>query len=96
MKIYVGCFAPHVGPPRPNQMRLVWREVAREQDLPRVVEYTCGCEDTFYELCREAGLAYIRRITRLDGAVQAIHETYRWRCKETHEVWIALLNGEAQ
>ncbi|MEU6725956.1 hypothetical protein ABZ917_19825 [Nonomuraea wenchangensis] len=95
MKIYVGCFAPHVGPPRPDQMYLVWREVAGEQDPPRVIEYTCECEDTVYELCREAGLAY-SRIIRLDGVVQAVHETYRWRSKEAQDVWVALLKGEAR
>ncbi|MEV0626784.1 hypothetical protein ACI2LC_08410 [Nonomuraea wenchangensis] len=61
-----------------------------------MIEYTCECEDTVYELCREAGLAYIRRITRLDGVVQSVHETYRWRFKEAQDVWIALLKGEAR
>lgn len=96
MSIYVGCFAPHVGPPRPNYMRLVWREVVREQGPPRVIEYTCECEDTVYERCREGGLAYIRRTTRLGGVVHQVHETYRWRSKKAHDVWIALLNGEAR
>lgn len=77
-------------------MRLVWREVVREQGPPRVIEFTCECEDIIYERCREGGLVYIRRTTRLDGVVQQIHETYRWRSKEAQDAWIALLNGEAR
>ncbi|GAA3700175.1 hypothetical protein GCM10022224_077620 [Nonomuraea antimicrobica] len=95
MNIYAGCLAPHVAPPRPDHMRLVWREVTREQDPPRVIEYTCACEDLVYELCREGGLAYIRRTEHRDGVVQRIHETYRWRCKEALSVWIALFDGRA-
>jgi hypothetical protein len=59
-------------------MRLVWREVVRKQDPPRVIEYTCECEDIVDERWREGGLAYIRRTTRVDGVVQQVHETYRW------------------
>ncbi len=77
-------------------MQLVWREIVREQGTPRVLEYTCQCEDIVYAHCREGGLAYIRRTTRLDGVVQQIHETYRWQDKKTQDVWIALLNGEAR
>lgn len=71
-------------------------EVVREQGPPRVIEFTCECEDIIYERCREGGLVYIRRTTRLDGVVQQIHETYRWRSKEAQDAWIALLNGEAR
>jgi hypothetical protein len=77
-------------------MRLVWREVVREQGPLRVTDYTCDCEDTVYERCREGGLAYIRRTTRLAGVVRQVDETYRWRSKEAQDVWIALLNGEAR
>jgi hypothetical protein len=67
-------------------MRWVWREVVREQGPPRVIECTCECEDIVYERCRGAGLAYIRRTTRLDGVVLRVHETYRWRSKKTQDV----------
>jgi hypothetical protein len=95
VSLIADCLSFHVAPPRPDHMRLVWRDPFKAEDRVRVAAWTCDCVDTVYELCHAAGQAYIRRTQRSHGSVQS-HETYRWRFSEAQGVWLALLDGGAR
>ncbi|MER7129433.1 hypothetical protein [Streptosporangium saharense] len=75
-------------------MKLVWRAPCPVEPV-RVIEWSCECRSTVYELCLAGGQAFLRRTHHFNGARQ-VHETYRWPIREGYGVWRALLCGQAR
>ncbi|MEV4176097.1 hypothetical protein [Nonomuraea sp. NPDC049709] len=83
----------HVPRPRPGFTRLRWERL-REGSAARIRDYTCDCQNPYYELCSAGGQYFIRRTWLRNGTVQ-VHETARGRVAKAMEVWSKLLSGEA-
>ncbi|MEV8638616.1 hypothetical protein AB0395_43865 [Streptosporangium sp. NPDC051023] len=75
-------------------MKLVWRAQCLAERV-RVIEWSCDCRSTVYELCHAGGQAFIRRTHRFNGA-RLVRETYRWPVRQGDDVWRALLCGQAR
>ncbi|WP_271222641.1 hypothetical protein [Streptosporangium carneum] len=80
--------------PVPDHMKLVWR-VPCPAERVRVIEWSCECRSTVYELCLAGEQAFLRRPHHFNGARQ-VHETYRWPIRQGDDVWRALLCGQAR
>ncbi|GAB1821087.1 hypothetical protein HerbRD11066_42510 [Herbidospora sp. RD11066] len=84
------CLSPHPGRAQEDQRELMWRAPVGDRP-PRVIEWTCDCLPTVYELCESGGQAYLRRTSR--GKVE---ETPRVNVNEGRAIWSDLLAGRAQ
>ncbi|GAA3443270.1 hypothetical protein GCM10018955_27080 [Planomonospora venezuelensis] len=84
--------SPHPITPRPGARQLRWNATA-PGDVRRVLEHTCPCRSTTYELCALGGHRVIRRTVR---HLDAIHYAGPWPQRETEVWWISLLMGQAR
>lgn len=92
-------FAPH--PPGQAESLMVsldWREEVRSihhrADRQRVIDYTCSCRETSYELLGVGGRYQFRRIHRSNPKVVAYAGP--WQRIKAKELWRLLLRGEAR
>jgi hypothetical protein len=86
--------SPHPATPITGRIELRWCD-----DSPgdgRVVEWTCSCVMTHYELVSYGGLYRIRRHTVPRRDVPPISYTGGWRRPEGYEWWRRLLAGQAR
>ncbi|MFF5206619.1 hypothetical protein [Streptosporangium sp. NPDC000396] len=89
------CLSPHLGVAQRDHVRLVWWRFYQTFERVRVMEWTCACRSTVYELCEGGGRAFIRRIVQLENDHQ-VHETHRWSIAEARANWTNLLSGKAR
>jgi translation initiation factor IF-1 len=75
-------------------MQLIWQERPARNERARVVDWTCPCRTTSYELCRLGGQSHIRRTRHTEQGDVVIHETHQWSFTKADEVWKALLEGD--
>ncbi|GIH69198.1 hypothetical protein Mth01_14510 [Sphaerimonospora thailandensis] len=86
--------SPHPGPPLPGRTELFW--CGEVPGLGRVVEHTCLCIMTEYELLSYGGTYRIRRTTIPRAGVPTVSFTGGWRRPEAYEWWFRLLTGQAR
>ncbi|GLW09370.1 hypothetical protein Misp01_44990 [Microtetraspora sp. NBRC 13810] len=60
-----------------------------------VLEWTCACQPTYYELCQSGGLVYVRRTVKHSGGSE-VSETQRVWMKRAYQTWTAVLRGQAR
>lgn len=85
--------SPHEATPVPECRRLAWH--AEFPGDGRVVEHTCNCGMTEYELISYGGLYRIRRTTaRTD--IPPVSYTHGWHRPEAYDWWRRLLSGYAR
>ncbi len=86
------CLSPHVAAMRRGSGRLRWYAVDPYARRVRVVDWTCACRATVYELCVAGGRAFVRRTVQGEPVAQ-VHETDWASLGQTREIWGALLAG---
>lgn len=86
------CLAPHLPPPQPSCVRLVWLS-PRNEPRHRALAWTCHCADVAFELCAAGGQTLLRRT---DSSTGKICETHRMSMREGEVTWQALLSGRAR
>ncbi|WP_157248842.1 hypothetical protein [Nonomuraea typhae] len=86
------CLSPHVTAVRRGSGRLRWNVVDPYGRPVRVIEWTCACRATVYELCLAGGRAFIRRTVQGEPVAKT-HETDWASLRQTREIWGALLAG---
>lgn len=84
--------SPHPLTPRPGVAELSWSPFA-PGEVRRVVDYTCACRSTVYELCAFGGQLIVRRSVRHLGTV---HYAGPWRHREAERRWVSLLAGQVR
>ncbi|WP_406319568.1 hypothetical protein OHA77_19810 [Streptosporangium sp. NBC_01639] len=82
----------HVAPLQSQHERVAWRSQAPRAD--RIREHTCPCRRITYEFCMAGGLAFVRRTYRHDGI--AVHESSWLQTRETEQLWLRILLGQAR
>lgn len=85
--------SPHAAVPLKNRAELEWSKIFPGDG--RVVEYTCDCGMTVYELISYGGVFRIRRTTSAKD-VPPVSYTHGWRRLEALEQWRLLLAGQAR
>ncbi|WP_157530690.1 hypothetical protein [Microtetraspora niveoalba] len=87
--------APHPAIPLVGRHEFRW--ITESLGPGRVVEHTCGCAMTSYELISHAGVYQICRRTLPRAGVPALSWTAeRWRRSDAYEWWHRLLSGRAR
>lgn len=79
--------------PLKNRTALEWLNTSPGEG--RVIEHTCGCGMTGYELLSYGGLYRIRRTTSRKD-VPPVSYTHAWRRLEALKQWSLLLGGQAR
>ncbi|GIH67837.1 hypothetical protein [Sphaerimonospora thailandensis] len=88
--------SPHPAVPLPGRTAFRWIEESLGQ-RGRVIEHTCGCVMTVYELISYGGTYQICRCTLPRPGVPAVSWTAeRWGRREAYEWWRRLLTGQAR
>ncbi|ADG87801.1 hypothetical protein TBS_00560 [Thermobispora bispora] len=85
----------HVAPVQPGHEAIEWLTPTNRSDRVRVVQHTCECRTTIYELCRSGGLMFIRRTVRTAKGAR-VHETERLITARMERLWMRLLLGQAR
>ncbi|MEZ0072260.1 hypothetical protein [Planotetraspora sp. GP83] len=86
--------ATHPGPPLSGRVELRWFEC--DPGSGRVVEFTCACVMTHYELLSYGGVYRICRHTAPRTDVPPISYTSGSRRPEVYQWWARLLAGQAR
>lgn len=84
--------SPHPLTPGPGAAVLRWHPAA-PGTAQRVLEHTCPCRSTVYELCASGGRLVVRRSVRHLGSV---HYAGPWPRREAELWWMRLLAGQAR
>ncbi|MFI6321594.1 hypothetical protein ACIBG8_28945 [Nonomuraea sp. NPDC050556] len=84
---------PHIAEPD-MPVRVNWFEPIARCQRVRVSRHTCECLPVHFELCRAAGLGFVRRIIRRPGKT-VVQETDWMRVPEAEQLWALLLKGRA-
>ncbi|MEU8276475.1 hypothetical protein ACFYOK_36025 [Microbispora bryophytorum] len=86
--------SPHPSIPVGQPVELLW--CADSPGDGRVIEYTCTCGMTNYELLSYGGIYRIRRVTVPRDDVPPVSYTGGWRRPEAYEWWRRVLSGQAR
>jgi hypothetical protein len=89
------CISQHVSPLIDTYVPIDWTIATPRADRVRVRAHTCERLPVAYELCQAAGLMFIRRTSRGEGAT-VVHESPWQRVREVEELWRRLLEGMAR
>ncbi|MEV4164638.1 hypothetical protein [Nonomuraea dietziae] len=89
------CISQHVSPLIDTYVPIDWAIATPRADRVRVRAHTCERLPVAYELCQAAGLMFIRRTSRGEGAT-VVHESPWQRVCEVEELWRRLLEGMAR
>lgn len=84
----------HPAVPLPDRVVLGW--CADDPGTGRVVEHTCTCPMTSFELLSYGGLYRLRRTTVPRPRVPAVSYTGAWRRLEAFDWWRRLIAGHAR
>ncbi|MEV0617373.1 hypothetical protein AB0I81_28895 [Nonomuraea sp. NPDC050404] len=86
---------PHIGPHRPDAELVEWREPEPRFERVRIRRHTCDCKARILELCTAAGVAWVRKTDRLEGA-SLVWESRPRKADEAEILWKKLLTGQAR
>ncbi|MEV1240174.1 hypothetical protein [Nonomuraea sp. NPDC049750] len=89
------CTAPHVSAVQSRYEELAWNAPRGGEPDGRVMQWTCDCDEVFYELIALGGLRFIRR-TALRAGKAVIHESERWSFHVANAMWSALISGHVR
>lgn len=89
------CFSRHPARAHAACIPIAWVPAQPMAELVRVRDYTCDCEETYYELCQVSGIRFIRRLSRGGGRL-IVEESRRGRAPEIDNLWEKLLSGAAR
>ncbi len=78
---------------QPDAEEIEWRRIHGDVQRVRLVDRTCACKATVYELCAAGGQRFIRRTT---GEQREVQESPRMVCRAADELWERVLTGQAR
>lgn len=89
------CTTPHVSAVQSHCDQLAWNPPRGGELDGRVMQWTCECDEVFYELIALGGLRFVRRAALRNGKA-VIHESDRSSFHVANATWSALLMGCAR